>query len=340
MAGEMEMILNEAEIQVLATLYRAEAENNPVDKFSLEESGKRYRNYLVDWSGAYASLVGKSLISENDEGYYLTKTGHPQGLHYLEQRPDSYWYYYQEFYDKAHASNAHSRYCEQAYGKDLCQEGQMDMKSIHDLLDRLDLKPGQRVLDLGCGAGGISEYMSDQTGTRVTGLDYSKTGISVARSRTKNKRSQLDFIEADLNQLELKPQSYDAAVSIDSIYWVNDTADVLQRIIKTLKPGGQLILSIVIMPGYCDSPEELEIDKTFVATALDRLEIDYESVDRTESFLGFWPGIKTVMSSLKEDFEEEGNGFIYQNLIREAEDEFLPALDSGGLRQYLYHVYV
>ena len=44
MAGGMEMILNEAEIQVLATLYRAESENNPVDKFSLEESGKRYRN--------------------------------------------------------------------------------------------------------------------------------------------------------------------------------------------------------------------------------------------------------------------------------------------------------
>ena len=340
MAGGMEMILNEAEIQVLATLYRAEAENSPLDKFSLEESGKRYRNYLVDWSGAYASLVGQGLISGNDEDYHLTKTGHPQGLHYLEQRPDSYWYYYQEFYDKAHASNAHSRFCEQAYGKDLCQEGQMDMKSIHDLLGRLELKPGQRVLDLGCGAGGISEYISDQTGTLVTGLDYSKTGITVARSRAENKHSQLDFIEADLNQFELEPQSYDAAISIDSIYWVNDTADVLQRIIKTLKPGGQLILSIVIMPGYCDSPEELEIDKSFVATALDRLAIDYQSIDRTESFLGFWPGIKTVMSGLKKDFEEEGNGFIYQNWIREAEDEFLPALESGGLRQYLYHLHV
>jgi SAM-dependent methyltransferase len=340
MVGGIGMLLNEAEIQVLATLYRAEAEDHPVDKLSLGESGKRYRNYLVNWLDAYDSLAGKGLISRDEEGYHLTEAGRPQGLHYLEQRPDSYWYYYQEFYDKAHASNAHSRFCEQAYGKDLCQEGQMGMDAVHDLLDRLDLKPGQRVLDLGCGAGGIAEYISDQTGTWVTGLDYSKIGISVARSRTENKRSQLDFIEADLNKLELEPQSYDAAISIDSIYWVNDTADVLRRIINTLKPGGQLILSIVIMPGYCDSPEELEIDKTFVATALDRLEIDYDSVDRTESFHDFWPGVKIAMSSLKKDFEQEGNGFIYQNWIREAEDEFLPALESGGLRQYLYHVQV
>ena len=340
MARGMEMILNEAEIQVLATLYRAEAEDNPVDKSSLEESGKRYRNYLVDWSGAYTSLVDKGLITGDEGGYHLIETGRPQGLHYLEERPDSYWYYYQEFYDKAHASSAHSRFCEQAYGKDLCQEGQMDMDAVQDLLHRLDLKPGQRVLDLGCGAGGISEYISDQTETRVTGLDYSKIGISVARSRTEKKRSQLDFIEADLNKLELEPQFYDAAISIDSIYWVYDTADVLHRIIKTLKPGGQLILSIVHMPNYCDSPEELEIDKTFVATALEKLELDYQSIDRTESFLDFWPGVKTVMSSLKEDFEQESNEFIYQNWIREADNEFLPAIESGELRQYLYHVQV
>ena len=38
----------------------------------------------------------------------------------------------------------------------------MDMDAVHDLLDRLNLKKGQHVLDLGCGAGGISEYISDR----------------------------------------------------------------------------------------------------------------------------------------------------------------------------------
>ncbi len=334
------MELNEAEIQVVATIYSAETEKTPVDKASLDKTGKRYLDYLEDWSGAYSSLIDKGLIAGGEEGYRLTEAGRPLGLHYLEERPDNYWYYYRDFYDKAHASEAHSQFCENAFGLDLCQEGQMDMDSVHDLLDRLNLKTGQRVLDLGCGAGGISEYISDQTGTHVTGIDYSNTAISVAKSRTENKNSQLKFIEADLNKLELEPHSYDAAVSIDSIYWVHDTVDVLQRIVETLKPGGQLVLTIVNIPDYCDSPEELEIDKTFVAKALDELKLDYQSVDRTESFLDFWPRVKRVLSSMKEDFEQEGNEFIYQSLTREADDEYLPAIESGGMRRYLYHLRV
>ena len=216
----------------------------------------------------------------------------------------------------------------------------MDMESIHDLLDRLSLKPGQRLLDLGCGAGGISEYISDQTGAHVTGLDSSAIAISTAKARTENKHSQLKFIEADLNTLDLEPLSYDAAISIDTIYWVNDTYDSLERIIRTLKPGGQLFISIVHILEYCDRPEELEIDKTYVALALDKLQLDYQSVDRTESFLDFWPRVKKTMLGLKEDFDGEGNGLIYQHWIKDADAEFLPAIESNDLRRYLYHVHV
>lgn len=211
------MELNEAEIQILASIYDAEVNNDPVDRKSLVEGGARYLNYREDWSNAYASLIDKGLIGGNQEAYHLTDAGRPLGLHYLEERPDSYWYYYRDFYDKADASQAHSKFCDLVFGLDLTQEGQMDMDSVHDLLDRLQLEPGQRVLDLGCGAGRISEYISEKTGTRVTGLDYSETAIAVAKARTERKRSQLDFVKADLNKLNLEPKSYDAAVSIDSI---------------------------------------------------------------------------------------------------------------------------
>jgi len=334
------MELNEAEIQILASVCSAETDNKPVDKASLEESGKRYLNYLEDWSGAYSSLIVKELISGNEEAYHLTESGRSLGVHYLEQRPDNYWYYYRDFYDRAQASKAHSQFCESVYGLDLCQEGQMDMDAVHDLLDRLNLQKGQHVLDLGCGVGGISEYISDQTGAVVTGLDYSSTAITVARARTEKKRALLNFIEADLNQLELEPHSYDAAISIDSIYGVNDTIGVLKRIVGTLNSGGQLLITIVHIPEYCDSPEELEIDKTFVAKALDELKLDYQSVDRTKSFLDFWPRVKRVLSSMKEEFEQEGNEFFYETWIREADDEYLPAIESGGMRRYLYHLRV
>jgi hypothetical protein len=43
---------------------------------------------------------------------------------------------------------------------------------------------------------------------------------------------------------------------------------------------------------------------------------------------------------MEEEFEQEGNAFIYENWIREADDEYLPAIESGELRRYLYHVRV
>jgi ubiquinone/menaquinone biosynthesis C-methylase UbiE len=334
------MTLSEAEIQVLATLFGAESNNQPVDKASLDKCGLCYWIYLEDWSDAFSSLIDKDLISGSAEGYQLTESGHPIARTYREERPDHFWYYYQQFYDKAHASHAHSRFCEQVYGMDLCQEGLMDMESIHDLIDRLKLKPGQRLLDLGCGAGGISEYISDYSGVYVTGLDSSAIAISTAMARTKNKRARLKFIEADLNTLDLEPQSYDAAISVDTIYWVNDVCDALERITRTIKPGGQLVISIVHILEYCDNPEELEIDKTYVAGALDKLQLDYQSVDQTESFLGFWPRVKKTMLELKQDFDREGNGLIYQHWIKDADAEFLPAIQSNDLRRYLYHVQV
>lgn len=332
------MDLNEAEIQVLASIYAAEVQNGPVDLASLKNSGKRYLNYLEDWSGAFTSLTKKGLISGDDQAYQLTDFGRPLGLHYFEQRPDSYWYYYRDFYDKAHVSKAHSKFCKLAFGLDLTQEGQMDMDGIHDLLDRLQLKPGQSLLDLGCGAGGISEYISDQTGAHVTGLDNSQTAVFVANERTKDKHDRLKFFTADLNRLDLDEHAYDAAVSIDTIYWVNDTVSSIQSIVNSIKPGGQLIIIIVQIPDDCNQPEDLEIENTFVAKALDTLELNYQAVDVTESFLDFWPRVKRVLTALKQDFESEGNLFIYENLMREAETEYIPAVESGSIRRYLYHV--
>lgn len=164
--------LDEAEIQLLASLHGAETEAAPTDRASLEKRGERYLTFLEDWANAYAGLIAKGLIEGDDSAYCLTEAGRPRAKACHAERPNSYWYYYQKFYPAAFASAAHSRLCEHVFGEDLCQEGQVDMTGVNDLLARLDLKPGDRVLDLGCGAGVISEYISDQTGARVTGLDY------------------------------------------------------------------------------------------------------------------------------------------------------------------------
>ena len=332
------MNLSEAEIQVLASLQAAELDAAPTDRVTLEKGGERYWIFLEDWTEAYPSLIAKGLIDGDDSGYRLTEAGSPLGYAYNRERPDKYWYYYRRFYPAAYASAAHSRLCERVFGKDLCQEGMVDMAALEDLLARLDLKPGDHLLDLGCGAGVIAEYISDQTGARVTGLDYATPAITAANERTEDKRSALTFLHGDMNALDLPAQSFDAAISLDTLYWVADLADTLSQVVRTLKPGGQIAIFMLADRDEGDPPNTLEAGNTKLGRALSKLSLTCDAYDYTARNAEFWRRVFEAATDLRDDFEAEGNGFIAASLIREAEEDFFPSIEAGTLARYLYHV--
>ena len=332
------MNLSEAERQVLATLRGAELDAKSTGRADLEKRGERYWIFLEDWSDAFSGLAGKGLIGGGEGGYRLTDAGCPLGDAYHRERPDMYWYYYQRFYPAAHASAAHSRLCERVFGEDLCQEGMTDMAALKDLLGLLDLRPGDHLLDLGCGAGVIAEYISDRTGAKVTGLDYAASAIAEATQRTADKRDRLTFLQGDMNALELPAQSFDAAISLDTLYWVADLADTLSQVARTIKPGGQIGIFMLQGQSEGDPPEILEADNTILAQALTKSSLRYQAHDYTVQNAEFWKRIKEAATELRDDFEAEGNGFITASLIREADNEFLPAIEAGTLTRYLYHL--
>ncbi len=332
------MNLSEAEIQVLASLEKAGIEAAPTDRVTLEKGGERFSDFLEDWSGAFSSLVAKGLIEGGDSGYRLTETGRPLGHAYHQERPDRFWYYYQRFWKAAYESPTHTRLCERVFGKNLCQDGMVDMAALEDLLARLDLKPGDDLLDLGCGAGVIAEYISDQTGARVTGLDYAAPAIAVANERTADKRSRLTFMTGDLNALDLPEQSFDAAISLDTLYWAADLTDTLSQVVRAIKPGGQMGIFMMQGPWDDDPPGIVEAGDTQLGRALSELNLTCDAHDYTAQNVAFWRRNWKAAVDLRDDFEAEGNGFIAAGLIKEAEEEFLPAIEAGKMTRYLYHV--
>ena len=77
---------------------------------------------LFKGGSSFSSLADKGLIDGTAQGYRLSATGRPLGEAYHRQRPDMYWYHYQRLYPAAHASAAHSRFCERVYGKDPAED--------------------------------------------------------------------------------------------------------------------------------------------------------------------------------------------------------------------------
>ena len=210
--------LSEGEIQILASLARAKADGLSTDRVSLETASDRFGPFRAEYDNAVDKLRDKELVTGADDALSLTEAGDPLARDYHAERPDLYWYYFRKFYAAANASEAHSALCERAFGKDLCQEGMVDMEALDDLIDRLQLHRGAAVLDLGCGAGGIAEYISDRTGVKVTGLDISPSAIEVALARTESKRDRLNFVIGDLNALDLPSENYDTAINLDPNY--------------------------------------------------------------------------------------------------------------------------
>lgn len=105
---------------------------------------------------------------------------------------------------------------------------------LERLIDGLDRKA--RVLDLGCGAGEQSAWLSDRV--RVAGVDISRAQLALAKRRAPD----ATFLLADMCSLQFRPSSFDAIAAIYSIIHVprQEQEPLLRNLHSFLKPGGGL----------------------------------------------------------------------------------------------------
>jgi SAM-dependent methyltransferase len=102
-----------------------------------------------------------------------------------------------------------------------------------------ELRPGERVLDLGCGAGEFTAELA-RAGALVVGVDVAEAALERARSRNPG----LDFRLAPIDgPLPLEDNAFDLVWSSEVIEHVADTARWLSEVRRVLVPGGRLLLS-------------------------------------------------------------------------------------------------
>jgi len=100
-------------------------------------------------------------------------------------------------------------------------------------------KPGERVLDIGCGAGGSTAELARSVapGGHVLGADISQLLVGKARER---KITNADFVVADAATCEFEAAAYDLAFSRFGVMFFGDPAAAFRNIHRALKPGGRL----------------------------------------------------------------------------------------------------
>jgi len=110
-------------------------------------------------------------------------------------------------------------------------------------IDLLDLAPGMRVIDIGCGPGAALAEIARRGGFAL-GLDVSQNMVAIARrSNTKAAvAGRVDVSRIADSELGLEPQSVDRAMSVHSIYFWRAPERVFEQLAAALKPGGRLVV--------------------------------------------------------------------------------------------------
>lgn len=177
----------------------------------------------------------------------------------------------------------------------------MDLLSeiTEQLLRRANLKPGMRILDIGCGSGEITRAIADRVGPTCTvvGLDGSPAALATAVEATdptlyKNLTYQL----CNLSELPLELGTFDAIVGRRVLMYVPDLEKVIPLLLSILRPGGRIALQ--------------EHDTTM-----------------TPGRVGDWPVHDQVHAWLWESVEREGAnprlGFTLPSMLSRAGSEVL-----------------
>jgi demethylmenaquinone methyltransferase/2-methoxy-6-polyprenyl-1,4-benzoquinol methylase len=120
---------------------------------------------------------------------------------------------------------------------------QDDKSEIRKLVERFDLRPGDRVLDVGTGNGILLPYLSEKVRDegKVVALDFAWNMISEAvRSR---KRENLIFINGCVESLPIKDETIDCVTCLATFAHVTAKEEAISEVARVLKKGGRLYIT-------------------------------------------------------------------------------------------------
>ncbi|KAJ0962646.1 hypothetical protein J5N97_027768 [Dioscorea zingiberensis] len=135
---------------------------------------------------------------------------------------------------------------ERVFGEGFVSTG--GIETTKEFVAKLELKPGQEVLDVGCGIGGGDFYMADNFDVNVVGIDLSVNMISFALERAIGRKCSIEFEVADCTKKAYPDNTFDVIYSRDTILHIQDKPLLFRKFFKWLKPGGKVLIS-----DYCKS---------------------------------------------------------------------------------------
>lgn len=114
---------------------------------------------------------------------------------------------------------------------------QIDAVPPRDLLDRVDIRPGQAVIDVATGTGNVA-LRAAAAGAHVVGLDLAPALFATARARAAGYAVTVDWVEGDAEELPYADESFDRVLSVFGVQFAPRHEVVAAELARVCRPGG------------------------------------------------------------------------------------------------------
>ncbi|GAA1102721.1 methyltransferase domain-containing protein [Nocardiopsis composta] len=123
--------------------------------------------------------------------------------------------------------------------------GQALDRMTDEVISRLDPRPGQRILDVGCGTGSPALRLARRQEVEIVGISISPRQIEVAAegAREAGVDDRVRYEVADAMSLPYPDDSFDGVMALESMVHMPDKVQVLREIARVLRPGGRVSIA-------------------------------------------------------------------------------------------------
>ena len=138
------------------------------------------------------------------------------------------------------------------YFDEKCQKHAAALENMNrEMLKRTSISASDRVLDAGCGVGGSSFWIANQTRAVVTGVNIQPAQLELARAECARRglSDQVNFEDRDYCDTGFDPGLFDVVWALESVCHCEDKRRFLNEAFRLLRPGGRLIVGDFIQLG-------------------------------------------------------------------------------------------
>ena len=160
------------------------------------------------------------------------------------------------------AANVQTDVRRETYDEDLGQSSWITLAEAREWFHLLRLHAGSRVLEVGCGSGGVTRRLAVETGASAVGVDINAHGIEAATAAALREglSSRVSFQVVDAGmRLPFTDASFDAIFCNDAINHLPGRADLFVDWHRVLKPGGRLLFTDPIVVTGPVTNEEIRV---------------------------------------------------------------------------------